>query len=131
MGVSFERNTALQNLDFASLHLYAEAWEMSPAAGNAWIRDHLRQAARAGKPMVLGEFGAREGRARKLKQWLTTALRGGAAGALVWQLLNRHREDVEGYGIHCEDSACWKVLRDMAALYAEATPPGASATHGG
>jgi mannan endo-1,4-beta-mannosidase len=119
MGVSFMRNTAIPNLDFASLHLYAKRWSILPAAGNFWIRDHLRLAEAAGKPSVVGEIGAREERASGFESWLTTALLGGAAGVLVWQLLDRHREDSEGYGFHSgEDPSC-DVLRTMAALFAE------------
>jgi hypothetical protein len=119
MGVSFIRNSALQNLDFASLHLYAESWSIPPASGNSWIRDHLRLAEAAAKPLVLGELGARKGRAQAFESWLTTALLGGAAGALVWQLLDRQREDSEGYGFHLPDDPCCAVLRSMAALFAE------------
>jgi mannan endo-1,4-beta-mannosidase len=129
MGGSFVLNTALQNLDFASLHLYAEAWGM-PQAGESWIHDHVCLAAAAGKPLVLGEFGAREGQAEKIERWLATALQGDAAGALVWQLLDRHREDPEGYGIHCGDDVCSEKLRGMATLFAEAASRGSSAATG-
>jgi mannan endo-1,4-beta-mannosidase len=130
-GVSFALNTALPNLDFASLHLYAEAWGIPQAAGDAWIHDHLRVAGAAGKPLILGEFGARKRRAQNIKRWLTAALQGDAAGALVWQLLDRHRKDPEGYGVHCGDDACCEVLRGMATLCADAAsrePSAASRT---
>jgi mannan endo-1,4-beta-mannosidase len=118
-GVSFMRNTALANLDFASLHLYAESWSIPAAAGNSWIRDHLRVAEAVAKPLVVGEIGARVGRAQAFESWLTTALLGGAAGVLVWQLLDQHREDSEGFGFHCGDDPSCAVLRTMAALFAE------------
>jgi mannan endo-1,4-beta-mannosidase len=118
-GVSFRRNSALANLDFASLHLYAETWSIPAAAGNSWIRDHQRLAEALGKPLVLGEIGAREGRAGALESWMTTALLGDAAGVLVWQLLDGRREDAEGYGIHCGGDPSCDMLRAMASLFAE------------
>jgi mannan endo-1,4-beta-mannosidase len=118
-GVSFRRNTALANLDFASLHLYAETWNMPAAAGDAWIRDHQHLAGAIGKPLVLGEIGAREKHTGALESWMTTALLGDAAGALVWQLLDQRRQDGEGYGIHSGDDPRCPVLRHMSSLFAE------------
>jgi len=130
-GVSFRRNTALANLDFASLHLYAETWSMPAAAGDSWIRDHQHLAGAIGKPLVLGEIGAREEHSGALESWMTTALLGDAAGALFWQLLDQRRQDPEGYGIHCGDDPRCTVLHHMSSLFAEnaargsLTPPSA------
>jgi mannan endo-1,4-beta-mannosidase len=86
-GVSFTANTADRNVDFASIHLYAEVWNLSPAGGAAWIADHARIARSMGKPLVLGEFGHRSNMAGVYDQWLRAADAERVGGSLVWQLL--------------------------------------------
>jgi mannan endo-1,4-beta-mannosidase len=124
-GVSFARNSALPSLDFASIHLYPEGWSLPVNAGNGWIRDHLRIAGTLGKPLVLGEFSIREGKAQAFESWLTTALLDGAAGSLAWQLLDGKREDSEGYGFVCpgSDPVC-RVLRGLARKFNEKSRAG-------
>ncbi len=117
-GVSFTLNSALPSLDFASIHLYPEAWSLPVNAANSWIRDHLRIANTLGKPLVLGEFSIRDGKAQAFESWLTTALLDGAAGSLAWQLLDGVREDPEGFGFVYPgtDPVC-VVLRDLAGKF--------------
>jgi mannan endo-1,4-beta-mannosidase len=86
-GVSFRANTADPHVDFASIHLYPEFWNLSAAAGRAWIADHARIARDLGKPLVIGEFGYRTNTAAVYDQWLRTADAEGVGGALVWQLM--------------------------------------------
>ena len=63
--------------------------------GRPWIREHVASGARANKPAVLEEFGARIGsngianandRAALYRDWLQAATDSGAGGALVWML---------------------------------------------
>lgn len=100
-GVSFTRNSALAGVDIAGTHLYPEAWNLTPGTGNAWITDHLRLAGNLRKPLLVGEFGVRTMKESVYSSWLATALYEGAAGALVWQLLDGGRTDREGFGICC------------------------------
>lgn len=95
-GVSFRRNTADPNIDFASAHLYPEYWNFSFDAGNNWIADHMKIASDLGKPFVLGEFGVSSSavpveadRAAIMERWLDNFNfgSGGAGGALVFQLV--------------------------------------------
>jgi len=104
-GTSFTVNTSLPSIDFASIHLYPENWNVSNSSGNVWIRDHIRISGAAGKPLLMGEFGVTRLKASTYSSWLTTALLDGAAGAIVWQLLDRMRNDAEGFGIHCPEDA--------------------------
>ena len=100
-GVSFSMNTAISSIDFASIHLYPESWNLPNGTGNAWIRDHVRLAEASGKPLLIGEFGVRAYRSSTYDSWFATMLYDGAAGGVVWQLLGGSREDDEGFGIRC------------------------------
>ncbi len=118
-GVSFSANTNVPSVDFGSIHLYPESWGITNGAGGAWIRDHIHVAAVEGKPMVVGEFGVRELKAATYDSWLTTAVLGGAAGALLWQLLAGQRMDPEGFGIRCPgDEGVCPVLSAAAQEFA-------------
>jgi methionine-rich copper-binding protein CopC len=86
-GVSFSENTADPNIDFASIHLYPEYWNLSSTAGNSWIADHVRIARQLGKPLVIGEFGYSSNPAAVYDQWLQTADVENAGGSLMWQLM--------------------------------------------
>lgn len=100
-GVAFRENIVTRTIDFGSCHLYPETWNLTYAAGATWIRDHVRLARAAGKPLVLGEFGVRRQRPAVYESWLNAALYDGASGALVWQILEGPRTDGEGYGFRC------------------------------
>lgn len=127
-GVSFSRNAALPSVDIAGIHLYPESWNISPGTGNAWIADHVRIARDFGKPLMVGEFGARFMQESTYRSWLTTALAEGAPVAAVWQLLDRRRPDDEGYGIRCpDDAATCAVLARAGGEFAAATAAGAPA----
>jgi cellulase (glycosyl hydrolase family 5)/VCBS repeat protein len=86
-GVAFAQNSADPNVDFASIHLYPEYWNLAPQAGAAWIADHARLARSLGKPLVLGEFGASQDAAATYASWLQTVDTEQVGGALVWQLM--------------------------------------------
>ncbi len=112
-GVAFRENIVTATIDFGSCHLYPESWNLPYSAGTTWIRDHVRVARSAGKPLVLGEFGARTQRAAVYESWLNTTLYDGASGAVVWQILEGPRTDREGYGFRCpqEESTCEHLHR--------------------
>ncbi|MBI4535843.1 MAG: T9SS type A sorting domain-containing protein, partial [Ignavibacteriae bacterium] len=125
-GVSFLSNSAVNSIDFASIHLYPESWNLPNNSGNVWIRDHRRLAGALRKPLVLGEFGVRTLKAPTYDSWLTTMLLDGAAGGLVWQVLEGLRGDAEGFGFRCfqEFSVC-SILRNSASLFSLKSQTGA------
>jgi mannan endo-1,4-beta-mannosidase len=86
-GVAFTQNTADPNVDFASIHLYPEYWNLGAAAGSTWIADHTRIARSLGKPLVVGEYGASSNAAATYGAWLQTVDGEQAGGSLVWQLM--------------------------------------------
>ncbi len=100
-GVSFASNSSIPSIDFGSCHLYPESWGLGSSAGNAWIRDHIRIARGLRKPLIVGEFGVTQSKEATYESWLTTALLDGAAGAIVWQILEGQRTDWQGFGVRC------------------------------
>ena len=86
-GIAFTQNTADPNIDYGSIHLYPEFWNLSPAQGSTWIADHVRIARTLGKPLVLGEFGASQNTAAAFTGWLQTWQAENGAGALAWQVM--------------------------------------------
>ncbi|MFL6414676.1 MAG: cellulase family glycosylhydrolase [Bryobacteraceae bacterium] len=96
-GVDFEAVLRLPGIDFGTFHMYFEPWGESVASrfAHTWISDHLRAGVKAGKPVLLEEFGvsygdcpgitpeARRGLYREWTQFMQTE---GGAGALVWML---------------------------------------------
>ncbi len=117
-GVSFSLNSSVETIDFSGCHLYPEGWNISNNAGNAWIRDHIRAARSMRKPLILGEFGVREQKSAVYESWSNTALLDGAAGLLVWQLLEGNRTDNEGFGFRCpDDQPVCSQLQNMAGRF--------------
>lgn len=109
-GVDFLANTAA--VDFASVHVYPQAWGVAPGrvaeVGVRWIEEHARLASSVDRPLVIGEFGlpsdelARGGYTARERQviydrWLGTAGANPAvAGALSWVLMHEGRADSLG-----------------------------------
>lgn len=102
-GQDFEQNTAL--VDLASVHLYPEAWgwpiETLERIGVEWIESRAASAAALGRPLVIGEFGLRNGGVLSLEErrriydaWMTAALEHAAvAGACSWSFSTDDRPD--------------------------------------
>ncbi len=113
-GVAWSMNSVLSCIDFGGVHLYPESWNLPNGAGNTWISDQIRQAARFGKPLVVGEFGVRTEQSSTYDSWLTTVLLENGGGAAVWQLLAGGRNNSDGYGILCPDAgAVCTVLQNQ------------------
>jgi mannan endo-1,4-beta-mannosidase len=115
-GTDFLADTAA--VDFASVHVYPEAWGVAPPriaeAGERWIEEHARIAAQLGKPLIVGEFGLKNREivlpadARRLgagafsyperraiyDRWLgTSGADPDVAGVLSWVLMHDGRVD--------------------------------------
>jgi hypothetical protein len=81
-GVDWERLTALENIDFGTVHLYPGHWGKTVDWGVQWIKDHTG----SGKPVVLEEFGSQVDQATVYQSWCDTALSSGYAGTMFWIL---------------------------------------------
>lgn len=121
-GVSFTANSSIPSIDFASVHLYPEGWNLPVHAGNLWIEDHAVRSSSIAKPMILGEYGIRTQKAATYESWLTTIDINNVSGALVWQLLEGGRSDREGFGFRCpEDAQLCEVLERFSDVLAAKT----------
>jgi mannan endo-1,4-beta-mannosidase len=124
-GVAFAANCVIPSIDFGSCHLYPESWNLQFGAGNAWIRDHIRIARAARKPLLLGEFGVRSQKIPTYDSWLTTSVLDNAAGAILWQMLEGPRIDREGFGVRCsEDQLLCSHLQYAASRFTEKSQTG-------
>jgi mannan endo-1,4-beta-mannosidase len=81
-GVDWDRLTALENIDFGTVHLYPGHWGKTVDWGDQWIKDHTD----SGKPVVLEEFGSYGDKETAYQSWCDTALSSGYAGTMFWIL---------------------------------------------
>src|SRR5581483_5045904 len=86
-GLAWTQNTGDPNIDFGSIHLYPEYWNLAASQGSTWIADHAAIARDLGKPLVLGEFGASQNTATSFDGWLRTWQAEAVGGALAWQVM--------------------------------------------
>jgi hypothetical protein len=86
-GLQWTENTRDPHIDYGSIHLYPEHWNLDRNGGRAWIVDHIRIARAMGKPLVVGEFGWSADPAGAADDWLNAWDVEGGAGALFWQLM--------------------------------------------
>jgi mannan endo-1,4-beta-mannosidase len=92
-GVDFEAILGIGPIDFGTYHLYGD-WAKDGNLvqfGEMWIREHIEAAKRAGKPVLLEEYGAGldklvQPRADIYAAWLQEVEQAGALGDLVWML---------------------------------------------
>ena len=103
-GVNFEKNVTLSQIDFATVHIYPDNWNI-PSQQMSWVEQHLVKrradiAHNAGKPIVLEESGFNNdggwwgyklgygsNPAWYLSQIYEFANRYGYAGTMIWQLV--------------------------------------------
>ncbi len=132
---SFDMNTASPDIDYASVHMYPEAWNFEPrfiaAAGCRWITAHQSIAAAHGKPLVVGEFGLRnrDGMVPDLdvrrdiyRCWFSCARRAGARVMAPWMFAYDARPDWDLYTFYLKDGTEFEdpanryagVIRDAA-----------------
>ncbi|KAF9532003.1 glycoside hydrolase superfamily [Crepidotus variabilis] len=96
-GEDFDADLALENIDFATYHIYPEYWYSNlnhPGTnwtvkdwGLKWIQAHADAAAKAGKPVILEEFGVSglQNKTDIYPAWVDLALKTKHAGILPWQ----------------------------------------------
>lgn len=113
MGTDFVRNHEPSTVDLCSFHLYPDHYDMTPEESVRWIRRHVRDAQRLGKPVYLGEYGLRDRSMRPhvFGRWLQDLERLDADGALLWQLVRRERGDADGFSVYVEDEETVSRIR--------------------
>jgi len=112
-GVDSVALAKLPAVDVMSYHLYPHHWGKDAPWGTAWIERHNREARRAGKPAMLGEFGWVEKADRNpvYQEWTDAARETGASGWLYWILSGVQDDgslypDYDGYTVYCPSAVC-------------------------
>lgn len=87
-GGDFDSFLSMDSIDFGTFHLYPEVWGETVAWGIHWIDQHLNAGAKAGKPVVLEEYGLKDSLQREAAyaNWLSRMRGKGGAGDLFWML---------------------------------------------
>jgi mannan endo-1,4-beta-mannosidase len=106
-GSDFEAFLGVPAVDFGTFHLYPDTWGMDRDYGSYWIDDHLSAGSRAGKPVVLAEYGWRDQATRNdvYQDWLDRMYNQGGAGDLVWMLAGQQDDgtlypDFDGFTVY-------------------------------
>jgi len=108
--VAFAR---LPAVDVMSFHLYPDHWGKDLAWTYEWITQHVREARRAGKAVMLGEFGWRDKATRNVvfKTWTDLVDSAGGTGWLYWILSGIQDDgslypDFDGFTVYCPTPVC-------------------------
>jgi mannan endo-1,4-beta-mannosidase len=109
-GCDFEALLGIPEIDFGTFHLYPETWGARRDFGRYWIQDHIDAGARAGKPVVMEEYGWKDKSTRNdvYAEWLDAMYLGGGAGDLFWMLAAAQDDgtrypDFDGFTIYADD----------------------------
>lgn len=97
-GVSFQINSLITNLDYASVHLYPESWGFNAEAGVNWLRDHIRISQMNNKPLLIGEFGSKSKNVSLLNKWLNVIKNSVTSEGMIWQYSHPSLENKDGFG---------------------------------
>jgi mannan endo-1,4-beta-mannosidase len=96
-GEDFTKNTALPTIDFATVHVYPDHWQIEAKEydwiGPNYIADRAKVAHAAGKPIIMEEYGMENGYMNRdaLLSYLTReAAANDYAGSLVWAVWSRN-----------------------------------------
>ncbi|KOC17748.1 mannan endo-1,4-beta-mannosidase F [Aspergillus flavus AF70] len=85
-GNDFEKNLAIPDIDFGTLHLYTTDWGIKDNAwGNGWVENHAKACKAAGKPCLFEEYGMKGNHCTDELKWQRTSLSSGTAADLIWQ----------------------------------------------
>ena len=106
-GNDFAATLDIPEIDFGGYHFYPQDWGHANdlAFGDQWVQDHAKAAERAGKPVLMEEYGLKlgdavvpDGPARNawFAEWLTAVKQSSTAGSLLW-MLGGTEADTSGY----------------------------------
>jgi mannan endo-1,4-beta-mannosidase len=129
-GVDFEAFLGVPTIDFGTFHLYPDTYGMGTNFGSYWIDDHLAAGARAGKPVILTEYGLKDPATREgfYETWLNKIYAQGGAGDLIWMLAGAQDDgtlypDFDQYTLYSASAPA--IIRTHAAQMAARTLQGA------
>jgi len=125
-GADFEAFLGVPPVDFGTFHLYPNTWGKDLNYGSYWIDDHLSAGERAGKPVVLAEYGWQDQATRNdvYNRWLDKIYSQGGAGDMVWMLAGLQDDgtlypDFDGFTIYRETAPA-SILAHAAQMAARA-----------
>ncbi len=109
-GYDFDEFLRIPSVDFAGFHLYPESLGTAPSYGNRWIEDHAESGDKAGKPVLLEEYGLKDKALRHdaYGEWLASVRKYRIASDLFWMLADKDDEgnpypDYDGFTLYAED----------------------------
>ncbi|KAF1788563.1 Glycoside hydrolase superfamily [Phytophthora cactorum] len=72
-GVDFDANLAIKSIDYGAYHTYPDGWSVDASEfvswGEKWIKDHVASGKKAGKPVVMEEYGVKSHNASVYEAW--------------------------------------------------------------
>lgn len=108
-GYDFDEFLAIPSIDFAAFHLYTDSLGVEAAYGNQWIEEHCESGDKAGKPVILEEYGLKDQATRNdvYAEWLATARRHRVASDLFWMLADKRDDgtlypDYDGFTVYAD-----------------------------
>jgi mannan endo-1,4-beta-mannosidase len=86
-GVDFVANLKIKTLDYGVFHLYPNSWGYNYTWGSEWIAQHDSLGAKAGKPVILEEYGTPfpHNHTGTEAPWQEAVLDSGLAADQIWQ----------------------------------------------
>ncbi|WP_188150052.1 cellulase family glycosylhydrolase [Teredinibacter waterburyi] len=112
-GVDTVALASLPNIDIMSFHAYPDHWGTDSEWTVEYIKRHIKEGYKIGKPVMLGEFGWGDKATRNTvyKEWSDTFYRYGGAGALYWLLSSEQDDgnlypDWDGFTVYCPSPVC-------------------------
>jgi mannan endo-1,4-beta-mannosidase len=111
----------IPTLDFGTWHGYPLYYKLTVQQFDSLITEFCRLAVRAGKPVLLEEFGyarSNQNFAQAYAMWLDTLTRDrNCAGWMVWRLVSRQDsgrypvDEHDQFDIHHDGGALWNILK--------------------
>ncbi|KAG7376428.1 hypothetical protein PHYPSEUDO_013576 [Phytophthora pseudosyringae] len=81
-GVDFDANLAIKSIDYGTYHAYPDGWSVDESEhqswGVKWIKDHVASGKKAGKPVILEEYGVKSQSPKVYKAWCDAAYAAGS-----------------------------------------------------
>lgn len=124
-GCDFVGHHQIDSIDYATVHLYPDAWGIDLNRSVSWVEDHLTDAqVLLGKPLVLEEFGKPRPvstRNTYFRAWYDSIYQsasgnGAGAGSHFWILYHDSYPDYDGLGIYAPaDTSTLAIIQAEAA----------------
>ena len=131
-GGDFDKELALKNIDFGTLHSYPDWWSKTVEWTNQWIIDHAEAGRKVGKPVVHEEYGWMTNEKRQeylsttsnitrteaLGLWQATSINEGMSD-MYWQFgyggYSYGKNNDDGFTIFLEDPEAQQLVYEHAA----------------